>query len=267
MATFSSRKSSTSVRRARSSTSYRSASSDRRMRGFDDLAVEFESDLLERGLDVLDEFLEGLLNGLVVGVAGGLDVEVGHRLAGGGVELAAIEDELLEAGSGTSAPDRPGSGRAARGCSHFVASRSAGTKSDSVEQDSWRGLSNRGSGRAGMSAVIVEFESPVDRTAVRRRSADRSGMNGGLVEGRTQRSTSSSTIPGPNFARRIAGIRRLFGDRGRQQIGVQRRVAEREEGRAAAGEVDRGRSTIARHAIGVLEERRMEVEGRRRRGR
>ena len=70
----------------------------RRMRGIDDLAVEFESDLLERRLDVLDEFLEGLLNRLVIGVPGGLDVQVGHRFAGRGIELAAIEDQALQAG-------------------------------------------------------------------------------------------------------------------------------------------------------------------------
>ncbi len=65
---------------------------------FDDLAIELESDFLERGFDVLDEFFEGLLNGLVVGVSSGLDVKVGHRLAGCGIEFASVENEILQAG-------------------------------------------------------------------------------------------------------------------------------------------------------------------------
>jgi hypothetical protein len=66
-------------------------------RALDHLAVELEAGLLQLGLHLLDEVEEAPARELVVGVPGHPDVEVGRGLLGRGVELAAVEEQALQA--------------------------------------------------------------------------------------------------------------------------------------------------------------------------
>ena len=64
-----------------------------------DLAIEGEADLLEFRFNVLNKIQVALAREFVVGVTRHLDVEIGGRFFGGGIQFTAVQEQTLKRGA------------------------------------------------------------------------------------------------------------------------------------------------------------------------